>query len=351
MSTNKIKLTKYSHGGGCGCKIAPQVLDEILKTNITHNSSQSLIVGNKGKDDAAVYKINETDAIISTTDFFAPIVDDPFVFGKVAAANAISDVYAMGGTPILALAILGWPIDTLPISAAQQVLEGARSICDEADIPLAGGHSIDTQEPIFGLSVNGKVAIKNLKTNNKAQSGDLLLLTQPIGVGIFSTAMKREALTNEDANVLEKQLVKLNSIGALLGEIDGIHAMTDVTGFGLVGHLIEMAEGAELTALLNYENVPKLKGIEKYLKKNTIPDATYRNWKDYREKIKMAPSVNSLEAFQLLPDPQTNGGLLIAVDPHSLKDVQKLLENEGYAAFTSPIGEFKPKQQAVLHIE
>lgn len=350
MSEDKIKLTKHAHGAGCGCKIAPQVLDEILKTNSSQMEFQSLLVGNKGKDDAAVYMINEEEALISTTDFFTPIVDDPFVFGKVAAANAISDVYAMGGIPMLSLAILGWPVNKLPISAAQQVLEGARMICDEANIPLAGGHSIDTIEPIFGLSVNGKVAIKNLKYNNRAKEGDLLLLTKPIGVGVFATAMKRDVIAQADLENLEKQLVKLNKLGASLGKIEGINAMTDVTGFGLAGHLIEMAEGSGLTALLEYKKVPKLKGIDHYLKQNIIPDATYRNWKDYSNKITMESTVNSLEAFQLLPDPQTNGGLLIAVNPGYLVEVQKLMENEGYSEFTQPIGRFIVKGEKVVSV-
>lgn len=350
MSEDKIRLTRHAHGAGCGCKIAPKVLDEILKTSSSETEFPSLLVGNKGKDDAAVYKISETEALISTTDFFTPIVDDPYIFGKVAAANAISDVYAMGGTPLMSLAILGWPINKLPISAAQQVLEGARSICQEANIPLAGGHSIDSVEPIFGLSVNGRVSIKNLKYNNRAQEGDVILLTKPIGVGVFATAMKREVIEQEDLEVLQEQLVKLNKIGALLGEIEGIHAMTDVTGFGLAGHLIEMAEGSGLTALLEYDKVPKLKGIAKYLLKNIIPDATYRNWKDYSEKITMESTVNSLEAFQLLPDPQTNGGLLIAVASESLAEVQKVLENDGYSEFLQPIGKFKSKGEKVIQV-
>lgn len=350
MSEDKIRLTQFSHGAGCGCKIAPQVLEQILQSDTTQATFENLLVGNSGKDDAAVYKINEEEAIIATTDFFTPIVDDPFIFGKVAAANAISDVYAMGGTPMMALAILGWPIDKLPIEAASEVMNGARAVCAEAHIPLAGGHSIDTPEPLFGLSVNGKVAIKFLKENNKAQSGDVLLLTKPIGVGVYSTAAKRGAITDADLEVMYAQLMQLNSIGEELAKIDAVHAMTDVTGFGLAGHLIEMAEGSGLSVELYYDKVPKLPGIEYYLRQNIIPDATYRNWRAYSDKIKLESGINMMEAFQLLPDPQTNGGLLISVSPDGLEEVQRLLESHSYADFIEPIGKMVEKGEKVVLI-
>lgn len=346
-----IKLTKYSHGAGCGCKIAPQVLEEILKTTTSNKGFKNLLVGNSTKDDAAVYQLNDTEALVATTDFFTPIVDDPYVFGQVAAANAISDVYAMGGSPILALAILGWPIDKLPVEVANQVLEGARNSCEKANIPLAGGHSIDSLEPIFGLSVNGLVCVKHLKHNNKAQEGDLLLLTKPIGVGILSTAAKRDVIEDEDLKTLYSQLTQLNDIGYLLGKLDAVHAMTDVTGFGLAGHLIEMCEGANLSARLNYHSIPKIVGIEKYLKKNVIPDATYRNWKGYSEKIKINNPAIALEAFQLLPDPQTNGGLLIAVDPSKLSEVQDLLKANNYEKHLGIIGTIVTKNEKVIVVE
>lgn len=350
MPEETIKLTQHAHGAGCGCKIAPQVLDEILKSKSAPTDFKALLVGNSAKDDAAVYQLNETEALIATTDFFTPIVDDPYIFGKVAAANAISDVYAMGGEPLLALAILGWPIEKLPVVAAQQVLEGARAVCAEAHIPLAGGHSIDTPEPVFGLSVNGKVMIKHLKQNNKAQAGDLLLLTKAIGVGVLSTAAKRGVIEEKDAAVLEAQLVKLNSIGALLGKMDALHAMTDITGFGIAGHLVEMAEGSGLSAVLEYAKVPKLEGLNKYLDKNIIPDATYRNWNSFSEKVEMAADVNMLEAFRLLPDPQTNGGLLISVAPQGLDALQQLLAENGYEDFVAPIGRMEAKGEKVVFV-
>ncbi len=337
-NNDSIQLMKFSHGGGCGCKISPQVLEEILAGSAHQSAFAQLLVGNSSKDDAAVYQLNESEALIATTDFFTPIVNDAYTFGKVAAANAISDVYAMGGKPIMALAILGWPVEKLPTSLAQQVLAGAKAICAEVNIPLAGGHSIDTPEPVFGLSVNGLVAINQLKKNNTAREGDLLLLTKPLGIGVFSTAAKRGVLSDTDLKIMQNQLTQVNSIGAELSKLAGVSAMTDVTGFGLAGHLNEMAEGSSLTAEINYNKVPKLPGLEAYLSKNIFPDATLRNWKSYGEKLNIAPEVNYMEAFQLLPDPQTNGGLLIAIAPESLTDVQAVLNKFGYSNFTEPIG-------------
>ena len=237
----EIKLTQYSHGAGCGCKISPKILDEILSSSFSMPDNDRLIVGNHSKDDAAVYDLQNGKALISTTDFFMPIVDDPYNFGRIASANAISDVYAMGGDPIMAIAILGWPINLLSPLVARRVIEGSKSICLEAGIPLAGGHSIDSPEPIFGLAVNGLVDIKNLKQNNTAQKGDLLFLTKKIGVGILTTAEKKNLLKEGDKTLAADQMMQLNKIGAVMGKIDGVHAMTDVTGFGLLGHLIEMA--------------------------------------------------------------------------------------------------------------
>jgi len=347
MTEESIRLTKYSHGGGCGCKIAPQVLDEILKCNSLPPAYEKLLVGNEGRDDAAVYALDDDSCLIATTDFFTPIVDDPFIFGQVAAANALSDVYAMGGHPILALAILGWPIEKLPVEVARQVMEGGRSICLEAGIPLAGGHSVDTPEPIFGLAVNGLVPVNHLKQNNGAQPGDLMLLTKPIGIGIYATAAKKGVISNEDRDTFYHQLTRTNSIGRQLGAMAGVHAMTDVTGFGLGGHLVEMATESGLTAELNYKNIPRL-NVSHYLSQNVFPDATYRNWNGYGDKIHLGGNVNALEAFQLLPDPQTNGGLLIAVSPESLSSVQKLLTDHGYHEFTQPIGQFTDKGEKAV---
>jgi selenide,water dikinase len=350
MNTEEpIRLTQFSHGGGCGCKIAPKVLETILSGNIA-DVYPELLVGNSSKDDAAVYQLNETEGLISTTDFFTPIVDDAFVFGQVAAANAISDVYAMGGTPIMALAILGWPVDKLPVTLAQQVLAGARSICKQAGIPLAGGHSIDTPEPIFGLSVNGKLLLQHLKHNDTAKEGNVLLLTKPIGVGILATAAKRGALEEPHRALLYKQLTQLNDTGEALGKLEAVTALTDVTGFGIMGHLIEMAEGSGLSATIHYSKVPLLIEVKQYLAQNIIPDATYRNWNGYGQKVKFETGVNVMEAFKTLPDPQTNGGLLIAVNPSKLAEVQAVLVANGYANFTEPIGVFTAKTEKCVTV-
>lgn len=333
-----VKLTQFSHGAGCGCKIAPAVLDTILQSRSSFSDNKNLLVGNSSKDDAAVYDLGNGTALISTTDFFTPIVDDAFAFGRIAGANAISDVYAMGGRPLLAIAILGWPVEKLPAELAQQVLEGAREICAEAGIPLAGGHSIDSPEPIFGLAVNGLVEIDQLKQNSTAREGDLLLLTKPLGVGILSTAQKRNVLKEEHLPLMIKQLGTLNKAGEALGKINGVHAMTDVTGFGLLGHLIEMAEGSKLGAELVYQQIPILAAAKEYLPQRIVPDATYRNWNGYSSKVGFGPGVNVMEAFTILPDPQTNGGLLIAVDPAALAEVQEVLKEQGLTDFTEPIG-------------
>ncbi len=346
-----VKLTQFSHGAGCGCKIAPAVLDTILKSNTLAPDYKNLLVGNSSKDDAAVYDLENGMALISTTDFFTPIVDDAFAFGRIAGANAISDVYAMGGKPILAIAILGWPVDKLPPELAQQVLEGARSICAEAGIPLAGGHSIDTPEPVFGLSVNGLVAMGHLKQNNTAKEGDLLFLTKPIGVGILSTAQKRDVLKDEHLSLMLAQLGQLNKAGEALGKIEGVHAMTDVTGFGLLGHLIEMAEGSGLAATLYYSKLPVLDAAKEYLVQRIVPDATYRNWNSYSTKVAFAPGVNVMEAFSILPDPQTNGGLLIAVSQDAVAEVQNIFMDFGLADFTEPIGVITKPGDKIVRVE
>jgi selenide,water dikinase len=327
IELDSIKLTAFSHGAGCGCKIAPKILDEILQSNTAAPDNHLLLVGNHQKDDAAAYDIGNGTALISTTDFFMPIVDDAFSFGKIAGANAISDVYAMGGKPILAIAILGWPIDKIPAYVAQQVIEGARAVCQEAGIPLAGGHSIDSPEPIFGLAVNGLVPIEHLKKNSTAQKGDLLLLTKPLGIGILSTAQKRNLLTEPHLQLMIKQLTQLNKIGADLGAISAVHAMTDVTGFGLLGHLVEMCEGSHLSADVWYHQIPILPEAKKYLALKAIPGGTQRNRDSYGHKIHYSEAVNLEEASMLLPDPQTNGGLLIAVGKEEVATVQQHLKN------------------------
>jgi selenide,water dikinase len=334
-----IKLTQHSKGGGCGCKIAPSVLSEILAAHNVgaKNNIPQLLVGNDSRDDAAVYQIDEKNAIISTTDFFMPIVDDAFAFGQIAAANAISDVYAMGGKPIFALAVLGWPLATLPASVAAQVMEGARKTCAEAGIVIAGGHSIDSQDPIFGLVVNGMVAIENLKRNDTAKEGDVLILTKPLGVGILATSQKRGLLTETHLEKLVKQLTTINKAGEALGKLSAVHAMTDVTGFGLAGHLTEMMQGSNLTAEISYSKLPIIPEVREYIAQKAIPGATARNWNATQDGIELAPEIDEKEASVLLPDPQTNGGLLIAVAPEAVKDVQAILENLGIQ-YREPIG-------------
>lgn len=347
LISEKIQLTKYSHGAGCGCKISPKVLDEILASNFAMPDNDKLIVGNHSKDDAAVYDIGNGTALISTTDFFMPIVDDPYEFGRIASANAISDVYAMGGKPVLAIAILGWPINVLPPAVAQKVIEGSRSICKEAGIPLAGGHSIDSPEPIFGLAVNGFVAIENIKQNNKAQEGDLLFLTKPLGVGILTTAEKKGILKEEHKGIAAKQMMQLNKIGEQLGKIGGVHAMTDVTGFALLGHLVEMAEGSGLSATINFENVPTIiDDLTFYIDNKSVPGGTNRNWDSYGEKI--GPVTDHQKA--ILADPQTSGGLLVAVSPASVEQVTILLKENGFGKFTSPIGKITAKTHHVVSV-
>lgn len=342
----KIRLTQYSHGGGCGCKIAPQLLDEILKSNFVTAKNDKLIVGNSSKDDAAVYDIGNGQGIISTTDFFMPIVDDAFDFGKIASANAISDVYAMGGKPLMAIAILGWPINKLPVELAQQVIEGARAICAEAGIPLAGGHSIDSPEPIFGLAVTGIIDLKNLKQNNTAKEGNLLYLTKKIGVGILSTAGKKGILKNEHLGLAVKQMMQLNKFGEKASFLKGVTAMTDVTGFALLGHLIEMAEGSGLTAEINYSKVPLFEELGFYTSQKCMPGNTQKNWNSFESKV----SGITEESLSTLCDPQTNGGLLIAVEPDSKNEFEQLLISEGLQDFLEPVGRMKKKSEKVVEV-
>jgi selenide, water dikinase len=335
-----IKLTQYSHGAGCGCKIAPAILDKILKGNIALPHNNNLIVGNHSKDDAAVMDLGNGQALISTTDFFMPIVDDPFNFGRIAAANAISDVYAMGGNPIMAIAILGWPINTIPPEVAQQVIDGAKTICAEAKIPLAGGHSIDSPEPIFGLAVNGLVPIKNIKQNNTAQIGDLLFLTKPIGVGILTTAEKKDILKPQHINLAANQMMQLNKIGHALGALTGVHALTDVTGFGLLGHAIEMADGANLSIQINFDALPLITtDLPFYIEQKAVPGGTARNMQSYGHKV--AP-LNNLQTA-ILADPQTSGGLLIAIAPIEVPKLIQTLQQYNLQNFVTPIGQVTNK--------
>lgn len=309
--------------------------------------NNNLIVGNHSKDDAAVLDLGNGTALISTTDFFMPIVDDPFSFGRIAAANAISDVYAMGGKPVLAIAILGWPINKLSPEVAQQVIDGGRSICIEAGISLAGGHSIDSPEPIFGLAVNGIVAIENIKQNNRAQEGDILFLTKPLGVGILTTAEKKGLLKEEHKRLAAKQMMQLNKAGEALGKLKSVTAMTDVTGFGLLGHLTEMAEGSGLSAVINFEDVPLITpAIPDYIKEGSVPGGTNRNLDSYWHKI----STLTDEQRAILADPQTSGGLLIAVKKNHTDEVINLLKENGLEKFIQPIGYMKIKEEKTVTV-
>lgn len=346
-----IRLTQYSRGAGCGCKIAPRMLEEILRSDTVYANSPSLLVGNQANDDAAVYDLGNGTAVISTTDFFMPIVDDAFDFGRIASANAISDVYAMGGKPLMAVAVLGWPIDTLPADLARRVLEGARTVCAEASIPLAGGHSIDSAEPMFGLAVTGLVNIDNLKRNNTAMEGDWLFLTKPLGVGILSTAIKRGQIKPEHISVAISLMTQLNKAGESLGQLPGVTAMTDVTGFGVLGHLIEMAEGAGLTAEIQYSSLPVAEGVREYLAQRIVPDATFRNWNSYSTKVGFEKGVNVMEAFSLLPDPQTNGGLLFSVRDSSVPEVISLLKALQLEAHTNPVGRMVSRKEKVIEVK
>jgi selenide,water dikinase len=348
---NEIKLTSYSHGAGCGCKIAPEVLDKILSGNHSALTFKELLVGNRSRDDAAAYDLGDGRVLVSTTDFFMPIVDDPYTFGRIAAANAISDVYAMGAKPIMAIAILGWPINTLAPDIAARVVEGGSSMCSEAGIPLAGGHSIDCPEPVFGLSVNGIVKSENLKRNDTAQNGDLLYLTKKIGVGILTTAEKKGILVDEHRSASASQMMKLNDIGYVFGELPYVHSMTDVTGFGLLGHLIEMAEGSGLSAEIRLDHVsPIVDDIGSYIKANSVPGGTNRNWSSYGGKVGISDGLDSEFVRSFLADPQTSGGLLVAVAPSESDTFEKYLTDKGYSAHSRPIGKMLARTEKVVHV-
>ena len=306
-----IRLTQYSHGAGCGCKISPQVLEVILAGSGAQNLDPKLWVGNSSRDDAAVYALDDERGVVSTTDFFMPIVDDPYDFGRIAATNALSDIYAMGGDPLMAIAILGWPVNLLPPEVAREVIRGGRAVCDDAGIPLAGGHSIDTPEPIFGLAVTGVVNKRQMKRNDTATAGCLLYLTKPLGIGILTTAEKKGKLRTQDVGVARDWMCTLNRIGSQFAKLDGVTAMTDVTGFGLLGHLVEMADGSGLSAQIDYARVPQLDAVEYYLEQGCVPGGTLRNYDSYASKISPIQELHK----RVLCDPQTSGGLLVAVTP------------------------------------
>jgi selenide,water dikinase len=339
-----IRLTQYSHGAGCGCKISPKVLDVILAGSGAQNLDPKLWVGNTSRDDAAVYALDDERGVVSTTDFFMPIVDDPYDFGRIAATNAISDIYAMGGDPLMAIAILGWPVNLLPPEVAREVIRGGRAVCDEAGIALAGGHSIDAPEPIFGLAVTGVVNKRHMKRNDTATAGCRLYLTKPLGIGILTTAEKKAKLRPEDVGLACKWMCTLNKPGARFGKLAGVTAMTDVTGFGLLGHLVEMADGAGLTAQLDYAAVPRLPGVDYYLAEGCVPGGTLRNFDSYGEKI--API--SEEQRNLLCDPQTSGGLLVAVNAEGEAEFLALAAELGLNL--APIGQLVERQTYAVEV-
>lgn len=339
-----IRLTQYSSGAGCGCKISPQVLDQILEGSATDAQCDArLVIGNEMRDDAAAWLLEDDETLLlSTTDFFMPIVDDPYDFGRIAAANAISDIYAMGGRPVLALAILGWPIEKLPPEVAREVIRGARGVCGEAGISLAGGHSIDSPEPIFGLAVNGLVKRCNLKANEGARPGDLLYLTKPLGVGILATAEKKGKLREEDIGKAAESMTRLNSIGAKLSPLEAVHAMTDVTGFGLFGHLLEMCRASGVSAELDFSAVPLIADLGGYLAEGMAPGGTGRNWASYGGAIDCADQT----VRAILSDPQTSGGLLVAVDPAVVAELEAVFQSHGLGIEPRPFGEICPEGDA-----
>jgi selenide,water dikinase len=331
-----VRLTEYSHGAGCGCKIAPAVLTRILQGMPPAAADPRLLVGHGARDDAAVYALDDERAVISTTDFFMPIVDDPADFGAIAATNAISDVYAMGGTPLLAIAILGWPVDRLAPEVAGDVLRGASEACARAGIALAGGHSIDAPEPIFGLAVTGTARRADVRTNAQARPGCELYLTKPLGVGVLTTAQKRGVLRDADANAVRALMLALNDAGPAFAQVDAVATMTDVTGFGLLGHLLELCDASGLRAEIRFDLVPRLDALPHYLDLGTVPGGTARNFASYGHRV--GPLTDVQRA--VLCDPQTSGGLLVAVDPAGRDAFQRAARARGLAL--APFGVLAP---------
>src|SRR5882757_7315098 len=324
------RLTSLSHGGGCGCKIAPGVLAELLKGSLPGRRYADLLVGTDTSDDAAVYRLNDTQAVVATTDFFMPIVDDPFDFGRIAAANALSDIYAMGARPLLALAIVGMPVNTLSRQTIRDILRGGETVCERAGIPIAGGHSIDSVEPIYGLAVTGVVDPKKMKRNSSARSGDVLILSKPLGVGIFSAAFKKGVLDDAGYRALIDTTTQLNVPGLDLSNLAGVHAMTDVTGFGLLGHLLEMCRGSGLAARITAAHLPLLPGLRALAQSGIATGASARNWQSYGQDVRLAPHLDApLQA--VLTDPQTSGGLLVACDPDETPAAQAIFARLGFA--------------------
>ncbi len=335
-----LRLTSFSHGGGCGCKIAPGVLQEILGRAVPGLVPAALMVGIETADDAAVYRLNDRQAIVATTDFFMPIVDDPFDFGAIAATNALSDVYAMGGTPLFALALVGMPVDRLPVDTIRKILAGGESICAKAGIPIAGGHTIDSVEPIYGLVAIGVVDPNNVKRNAGALPGDSLILGKPLGVGIYSAALKKGVLSDAGYAAMLASTTQLNTPGMALGKLPHVHALTDVTGFGLLGHLLEICRGSSAGAAIDFARMPLLPDVLALARDGVVTGASGRNWAGYGHEVDLGPAVGNAERA-LLSDPQTSGGLLVACAPDRVGEILALFQAEGFAQ-AAVIGEMTP---------
>ncbi len=326
----QVRLTQFSHGGGCGCKIAPGVLEQILAKGAPSILPKELLVGIETSDDAAVYRINDKQAIVATTDFFMPIVDDPFDFGAIAATNAISDVYAMGGQPLFALALVGMPVNQLPLEVIRKILEGGESVCARARIPIAGGHTIDSVEPIYGLVAIGLVDPRNLKRNAGAKPGDKLILGKPLGVGIYSAALKKGKLDDAGYRAMIESTTRLNTPGTLLGTVPEVHALTDVTGFGLLGHLLEIAKGSNVAARVDWNALPLLPNTLDLAREGIMTGASARNWSGYGNRVSLASTLGEAHKA-VLTDPQTSGGLLVACAPEACNEVLSIFQAEGFA--------------------
>lgn len=338
------RLTEYSHGAGCGCKISPMLLDEILKSSRENISYPQLIVGNESRDDAAAYDLGNGTSVLSTTDFFMPIVDDPFTFGQIAATNALSDIYAMGGRPLMAISIFGWPIDKLSADVAREVIDGGRAVCEDAGIPLAGGHSIDSPEPIFGLAATGIVDNKNLMRNNTAEKECYIYITKPIGIGILSTAQKQKKIEPNHIEPAIEAMTTLNKIGTELAKMDAVVAMTDVTGFGLLGHLSEICESSDISAMVWFDRVPLLANVEKYRAMGCIPGGARKNFASYGDKI----SDMTQAQREILCDAQTSGGLLVIVRKSEASEFIKTTQKYGLSL--EPIGETISRGSSLIEV-
>ncbi len=341
----QVKLTEYSHGAGCGCKISPMLLDEMLQTTRENIVYPELLVGNSNKDDAAAYDLGNGTSVLSTTDFFMPIVDDPFTFGKIAATNALSDIYAMGGRPLMAISIFGWPIDKLSAEVGRAVIDGGRAVCEDAGIPLAGGHSIDSPEPIFGLAATGLVENAHLMTNDGAKEDCLLFLTKPLGIGILTTAQKRKKIAPGDIDPAIEAMTTLNKVGQKLAALESVVAMTDVTGFGLLGHLKELCESSHIGATVWFDKVPLLPNVEKYRQMGCIPGGAKKNFNSYGDAI----SEMTQQQREILCDAQTSGGLLVVVKKEGLASFEQALAEEGMAL--EPIGETHAQGETLIEVK